>query len=60
MKKEHQSTNLQDPICGMEVSRESAVAEVEHEDTRYYFCSDMCRKRFLENPEQYLGSGGES
>ncbi|HPF34952.1 MAG TPA: YHS domain-containing protein [Candidatus Nanopelagicales bacterium] len=60
MRKEHQPTSHKDPVCGMEVSRESAAAEVEHGGTRYFFCSDMCKSRFLESPQQYLDSGGAS
>jgi uncharacterized membrane protein YraQ (UPF0718 family)/YHS domain-containing protein len=36
-----------DPVCGMQVQVAHAPASVEHAGTRYYFCSDHCRERFV-------------
>jgi Cu+-exporting ATPase len=36
-----------DPVCGMEVDPEHAVATVEANGTTYYFCSTGCRDEFL-------------
>ena len=35
-----------DPICGMEVDERTGI-KVEHEGQTYYFCSPVCRERFL-------------
>ncbi len=43
-----------DPVCGMEVTPETAAAAWEHEGTTYYFCSMGCMARFREGPEDYL------
>lgn len=43
-----------DPVCGMEVSPESAAATAEQEGVTYYFCSEGCRKAFVSEPERYL------
>ena len=44
---------LTDPVCGMQVSRESD-RYFEHAHQRYYFCSQGCLLKFSEQPQQYL------
>ena len=39
-----------DPICGMRIDPEDAVATAEHEGVRYWFCSEACRDAFLGDP----------
>ena len=43
-----------DPVCGMEVSEESAAGKSEYKGKVYLFCSTGCKKAFDENPERYL------
>ena len=43
-----------DPVCGMEVEEEQAVARSEYEGVTYYFCSESCKEEFDEDPEKYL------
>ncbi len=43
-----------DPVCGMTVSRLSAVADAEYQRKTYYFCARECRDAFLADPEKYL------
>ena len=43
-----------DPVCGMEVDREHAVAAWEHDGVTYRFCSVRCMERFRAEPERYL------
>jgi Cu+-exporting ATPase len=45
---------LKDPICGMEVTYETAQARSEYEGQTYYFCSLDCKEQFDKNPEQYV------
>jgi YHS domain-containing protein len=45
-----------DPVCGMEVDTDSAAATAAHEGKTYYFCSEGCRTRFMQNPDSYTGS----
>ena len=45
-----------DPVCGMAVDPDTAVASAEHEGTTYYFCSQDCYRTFTENPSSYVGS----
>ena len=45
---------MKDPVCGMTVDPAKAAATVEHEGTRYFFCSQGCASRFRTDPEKYL------
>jgi len=44
----------QDPVCGMEVSDEDAVASSEFDGETYYFCSQSCKRQFDQDPQQYI------
>ena len=43
-----------DPVCGMTVDPAKAAATVEHEGTRYFFCSQGCATKFRTDPKKYL------
>lgn len=43
-----------DPVCQMKIRPSEAVAQVEHEGTTYYFCSQDCADSFRESPEDYV------
>ncbi|HEY7282352.1 MAG TPA: YHS domain-containing protein [Actinomycetota bacterium] len=43
-----------DPVCGMRIDPEDAVAEVEHGGTTYFFCSEACRDVFVADPDQFV------
>src|SRR3954465_5064801 len=45
-----------DPVCGMQVKVEGAKWTSEHEGTRWYFCSEGCKKRFEADPAKYEGA----
>jgi YHS domain-containing protein len=42
-----------DPVCGMKVDENSAPAHTQFAGKKYSFCSEECRKKFEQNPEQY-------
>jgi Cu+-exporting ATPase len=42
-----------DPVCGMNISEQTASQQAQHEGKTYYFCSSDCKQEFEENPEQY-------
>jgi YHS domain-containing protein len=47
----------QDPVCGMSVNPEVAIAAgliVEHDGERYYFCGRGCRLEFLDDPKRFF------
>jgi YHS domain-containing protein len=46
---------LTDPVCGMEVTAESSFS-FEYEGETYYFCSQGCLDRFIEEPMAYIGA----
>ncbi len=54
MKKQDNERNFKDPVCGMEVSRLTAIEEMEYQGKTYYFCSGGCREAFEAEPEKYL------
>ncbi len=39
-----------DPVCGMRIDPDDAVATAEHEGQRYWFCSEACREAFFADP----------
>jgi membrane fusion protein, copper/silver efflux system len=47
----------QDPVCGMSIDRDKAIAGGHAETYRgetVVFCSDKCHKKFLQDPNKYL------
>jgi P-type Cu+ transporter len=45
-----------DPVCGMDVSPESAKYKFARGGKTYYFCSAHCLEKFRAHPEQYVKS----
>jgi 3-hydroxybutyryl-CoA dehydratase len=45
---------LKDPVCGMDVTYESAQARSEYDGVTYYFCSLDCKEQFDQEPERYV------
>jgi YHS domain-containing protein len=54
MKHQESERTFKDPVCGMEVSRLSAIDEYEYRGKTYYFCSGGCRDAFAADPEKYI------
>jgi YHS domain-containing protein len=46
--------NKRDPVCGMVVDTESAVAHSSFLEADYFFCSTACQRTFETRPEQFL------
>ena len=49
-----------DPVCGMEVTPETAAATSEYQGRTYYFCSIEDKETFDKSPEKYIQSEQES
>ncbi|NIQ05645.1 MAG: YHS domain-containing protein [Candidatus Korarchaeota archaeon] len=49
----------EDPVCGMEVTKEDAEYKTLYQGTVYYFCSKKCKKKFEEKADYYLEHGPE-
>ncbi len=43
-----------DPVCGMEVGRDTAAASSQYNGKTYYFCAEACRQAFDRDPEKYI------
>jgi adenylate cyclase len=43
-------TMVTDPVCGMRIDPDDAVATAEHDGATYYFCSEACRDAFIAEP----------
>ncbi|WP_296844398.1 YHS domain-containing protein [Thiobacillus sp.] len=48
---------IEDPVCGMEVSRDSFA--MEHLGIHFAFCSQQCQDRFKANPHLFIGVPGK-
>ena len=42
-------SETKDPICGMTVDEATAL-HAERDGKTFYFCSDLCRQKFLSTP----------
>jgi Cu+-exporting ATPase len=42
-----------DPVCGMNVDENNPQYKSQHNGQQYTFCSEQCKKKFDQNPEQY-------
>jgi YHS domain-containing protein len=45
---------IADPVCGMQLDDQSSEAQLNLEGQRILFCSEVCLRRFLENPHRYV------
>ena len=44
-----------DIVCGMELDPAKIKNVVEYKEETYYFCSESCRKHFVDDPKRYVG-----
>lgn len=42
-----------DPVCNMQVDEKNAAAQSDYQGQTYYFCSENCKEKFDQNPQQY-------
>lgn len=47
---------MRDPVCGLEVDPSEAPAKETFEGRTYFFCTENCRRKFVEAPERYIGA----
>jgi Cu+-exporting ATPase len=43
-----------DPVCGMTIAADEAVATVDHQGRTYHFCAEGCARRFRDDPEAFI------
>jgi YHS domain-containing protein len=46
-------------VSGKEIKKSEAKFSHEYEGKTYYFCCDMCKEKFVKNPEEYLKKKAE-
>ncbi len=51
---------MTDPVCGKEITETEAAGRSDYQGKMYYFCSQDCKLEFDDDPDQYVGWGGES
>ncbi len=51
---DHRTEPVTDPVCGMRFPRERAVSVLEHRRKTYFFCAQVCREAFQDDPKRYL------
>ncbi len=42
-----------DPVCGVEIDMGEVVASEVYGGWAYFFCSDACKRRFVNSPTRY-------
>jgi YHS domain-containing protein len=42
-----------DPVCFAIVDEDMAQFRTSYKDKEYYFCTNYCKKQFLEDPQRY-------
>lgn len=43
-----------DPVCGMKVDPTESEGQSEYKGQTYYFCSGGCKRKFDEDPAQFV------
>ena len=56
MERQCDERTYKDPVCGMEVSRMTAIAEFVYQGKTFYFCAEACRQAFEAEPGKYIKS----
>jgi len=52
-------TTHTDPVCGMQVDEQEAAGQSEYLGQKYYFCSEGCKRKFDQRPEDYVVRTGQ-
>jgi YHS domain-containing protein len=47
------------PVSGKEIKKSEAKVSYEHEGKTYYFCCEMCKEKFMKNPEKCIQKKAE-
>lgn len=46
---------VKDPVCGMMVDPDTSLTAIYQKES-FYFCSDLCKRTFLEDTEKFVGT----
>ncbi len=50
---------IHDPVCGMEIKDISNAEKLDYKGKPYYFCSNLCKIQFEQDPEKYIKKDDE-
>lgn len=42
-----------DPVCGTNIDEQRAAGKSDYQGKTFYFCSQGCKQKFDENPQDY-------
>ncbi|MHA1839660.1 MAG: YHS domain-containing protein [Candidatus Ranarchaeia archaeon] len=45
---------VKDPVCSMDVNPQSAEFASTFQGKSYYFCCEMCKQKFENDPKKYI------
>ncbi|MHB8879870.1 MAG: heavy metal translocating P-type ATPase [Thermodesulfovibrionales bacterium] len=45
---------VNDPVCGMQIEDNKAAGTATYKGETYFFCSESCKNKFIENPESFI------
>jgi YHS domain-containing protein len=48
-----------DPACGMSIKKSETKISIEYDGKTYFFCSQECKEKFLQDPEKYVNKDEE-
>ena len=54
VQRDEEATMALDPVCMMEITPDSAEAQLVYEGETIYFCCDECKRIFDADPETFL------
>jgi YHS domain-containing protein len=49
-----------DPVCGMQVDDQKSTAKSQFQGPNYHFCSDECKRKFDQQPQQYASKSSRA
>lgn len=47
---------VKDPVCGMELEKDTAEGNVAHMGKTFFFCSEGCKNKFEKDPMKYMNN----
>ena len=53
------TTTYKDPVCGMDITADTAAGKSEYKGQTYYFCSPGCKKAFDKEPEKFISKDAQ-
>lgn len=57
---EYANMQVTDPVCGMAIDSDKAVAKEVWQEQAYYLCSASCHEKFRAAPERYAKKAADT